>query len=110
MPSRRSRRCRPTAVPAVRRGRSSAATRSSGCCTRSSTVRTAAAREEDVPEEARERVTGYLRAVLGDGHDEAIAEVLRTIGLAPSDPPAEREEGERAGEGASGRDAWADVL
>ncbi len=68
--------------------------------TRSAAVRTDASREE-----TRARVTGHLQAVLPDGSEEQIAELLRFVGGERIEPSGDDDE-----PGDRGREAWRNLL
>ncbi|HYX85868.1 MAG TPA: adenylate/guanylate cyclase domain-containing protein [Gaiellales bacterium] len=69
-------------------------------------LRAAAVRADATRDEARARVTGQLQAVLPEGSDDQIEEVLRFVGGGAAPPPEdeEHEPGDR------GRDAWRELL
>jgi class 3 adenylate cyclase/tetratricopeptide (TPR) repeat protein len=67
-------------------------------------LRAAAVRPDASREETRARVTGQLRAILPDGSEEQITELLRLVGGERVEPGADEEPGDR------GRDAWRNLL
>jgi tetratricopeptide (TPR) repeat protein len=68
-------------------------------------LRAAAVRADASREETRARVTGQLRAILPDGSEEQITELLRLVGGERVEPAAADDE-----PGDRGRDAWRNLL
>ena len=68
-------------------------------------LRAAAVRTDASREEIRSRVTGQLQAILPEGSDEQIAELLRFVGGERMQPAGDDDE-----PGDRGRDAWRNLL
>ncbi len=68
-------------------------------------LRASAVRMDVSREEIRARVTGQLQAILPEGSDEQIAELLRFVGGERMQPPGDGDE-----PGDRGRDAWRNLL
>ena len=68
-------------------------------------LRAAAVRTDASREEIRARVTGQLQAILPEGSDEQIAELLRFVGGERMLPAGDDDE-----PGDRGRDAWRNLL
>jgi len=71
-------------------------------------IRAAAVRAEDTPQEAVDRVTGYLHALVPDATPEWIEELLRTVANWRRLRDREPDELERGPD--TGRDAWRELL